>query len=213
MQNLLIIGASSGIGLECVHVGLCAGYEVFAFSRSANHIDLVDKHLTKITGDALNEADVENALKSIDVVIQVLGVPFNKKMVTGPVTLFSHATEILLPLMKSHDVKRLITVTGYGAGRSKDTIGFFQKMGFEIVFGRAYRDKDQQEKLIIDSDLDWTIVRPGILTNGPKTSDYQILYKENEWKNGLVSRKNISDHIIKSINDKTSYKKDAVIIN
>ncbi|MEJ2115768.1 MAG: SDR family oxidoreductase [Gammaproteobacteria bacterium] len=213
MKNILIIGASSGIGLECVHAGLSAGYKVFAFARTVDKIELEDKFLTKITGDALHESDLENALYDIDVVIQVLGVPFNKKMITGPITLFSKATEILLPLMITRDVKRLITVTGYGAGRSKDTIGFFQRIGFEIVFGRAYRDKDQQEKLILDSDLDWTIVRPGILTNGSKTPDYQILYKENEWKNGLVSRKNISDYIVKSINDKTSYKKDPVIIN
>ena len=213
MQNLLIIGASSGIGLECVHTGLSAGYKVFAFARSVDKIEIVDKNLIKIKGDALNESDVENALEDIDVVIQVLGIPFNKKMITGPVTLFSHATEILLPLMFSHNIKRLITVTGYGAGRSKNTIGFFQRVGFEIVFGRAYRDKDKQEKLILDSGLDWTIVRPGVLTNGSKTSNYQILYEENKWKNGIVSRANVADYIIKSINEKTSYKKDPVIIN
>lgn len=213
MQNILIIGASSGIGFECIQSALDAGYEVSAFARTADEIELVDKNLTTITGDALNTNDVKNALLGADIVLQALGIPLNSKMLTGPITLFSRATEILLPLMVEQDVTRLITVTGYGAGRSKDTIGIFQRIGFEAVFGRAYRDKDQQEKMIVNSNLDWTIVRPGILTNGPKTPDYQILYKKNEWKNGFVSRKNIADYIINSINDKITFKKDPIIIN
>ena len=43
------------------------------------------------------------------------------------------------------------------------------------VLGRAYDDKDVQERLIKDSALDWTIVRPGLLTNGGRTGRYTLL--------------------------------------
>ena len=61
-------------------------------------------------------------------------------------------------------MKRLICVTGFGAGDSRASISCLQRLPFQMVFGRAYADKSVQERLIKDSSLDWTIVRPGVLT-------------------------------------------------
>jgi len=47
-------------------------------------------------------------------------------------------------------------ITGFGAGDSRDSIGFLQRVPYEIVFGRAYADKTMQEELIKKSGLEWT---------------------------------------------------------
>ena len=70
MATILVIGASRGIGLETVKAGLAAGYTVRAFARSAASIPIDDAKLTKIGGDALSGADLENALRGADAVIQ-----------------------------------------------------------------------------------------------------------------------------------------------
>ncbi len=116
-------------------------------------------------GDARNPEDVRAALKGAYAVIQALGIPANARMLTGPIDLFSAATATLLPLMQDAGVRRLISVTGFGAGESRAAIGPLQRIGFDLVFGRAYADKDIQEQLISKSELDWVIVRPGVLIN------------------------------------------------
>ena len=77
--------------------------------------------------------------------------------------------------MRPQGVKRLISVTGFGAGDSRASINCHQLLPFRFFFGRAYDDKDVQERLIKDSALDWTIVRPGLLTNGGRTGRYTLL--------------------------------------
>ena len=164
MTTLLIIGASSGIGLATTKLALQRDHSVIAFSRSADSIPLQHDKLRKVVGDARKSDDVRRAISGADVVVQALGVPANARMLTGPIDLFSSATATLLPLMKEAGIRRLISVTGFGAGESRSAITPLQRLGFDLVFGRAYADKDIQEKSIVQSGLDWTIVRPGVLT-------------------------------------------------
>jgi len=210
-SKILVIGASRGIGLATVKRCLLQGYAVRAFARGADAIRLSDAHLEKRSGDALERAAVDAALDGCSAVIQALGIPMNLRMLRGPITLFSHATEVLIPAMQAAGVKRLITVTGFGAGDSRARIPPLQRLGFDLVFRHAYRDKDVQEQLIRDSDLDWTIVRPGVLTNGRRTGDYQVLADPRDWRNGLISRADVADFLVRQIDDTTYIHKTPVL--
>lgn len=188
MQRVLVVGGSSGIGKRTVEIGNQRGLQMVPFSR---HTDQPGA----IQGDALNPADVEHALTGVDAVVQSLGVPMNLRLLTGPISLFSEATSTLIPAMQKTGVRRLVVVTGFGAGACEQAIHPLQKLGFKLVFGRAYADKGKQEALVEASQLDWTIVRPGVLTNG-KLKDYAVLSEPNQWRNGVVSRDCVADFII-----------------
>lgn len=210
-MRVLIVGASKGIGLETTRQALRAGYSVRALARSAAGIALSDPGLEKVRGDALNCAEVEAALVGVDVVIQSLGVGFGELF--RPVSLFSNSTRLLIAAMKSQSVKRLICVTGFGAGDSRASISLLQRLPFKIVFGRAYEDKSLQERLIKESALDWTIVRPGVLTGGPRTGRYKVLIEPPEWRNGAISRSDVADFLVRNVKDETYVLKAPVLIN
>lgn len=211
MKKLLIIGASSGIGLWTTQAALNAGYAVRAFSRHAERMEFRHERLDKINGNALNQDDVETAVNGCDVVIQSLGVDLNLKMVTGPVTLFSKATDILVPTMEGAGVKRLIAVTGYGAGASKSYMPIWERPGFELVFGRAYGDKDKQENTIKASRLDWTIVRPVVLVDAFGSGGYKEVTDPKQFRNGIISRADVANFIVKEIGD-SSYLREGVVL-
>jgi putative NADH-flavin reductase len=210
-MRILIIGASKGIGLETSRQSLAAGHNVLAFARSATSIPLSHPNLEKIRGNALKAENVAPALVGVDVVIQTLGVGIRDLF--KPVDLFSDATRVLIAAMKSQGVKRLICVTGFGAGDSRASIGCFQRLPFELVFGRAYGDKSAQERLIKESGLDWTIARPGILTGGPRTGRYKILSDATQWRNGIVSRSDVAEFLVRQIEDQTYIRKAPVLVN
>lgn len=212
MKTVLVMGASSGIGLAATRLALSRGYGVVAFSRSASEISITHDNLRKMPGDARVEGDVQRALEGVDAVVQALGVRADLRMVTGPVDLFSVATRVLVPAMQASGVKRLIAVTGFGAGRSKVAIGPLQRLGFEIVFGRAYRDKDLQEQLIVESDLDWTIARPGVLTNGLAERNYKALKEPADWRNGIISRANVADFLINQLESEAYLRAAPVLV-
>lgn len=209
MAYVLVIGASKGIGLETVKAGLAAGHRVRAFARSASAMTLSKGGLERFSGDALNAGDVASALDGVDVVVQALGVPV--KNLLGPVTLFSDATNVLVPAMEKAGVRRVISVTGFGTGDSREAIGILQRVPFRIVFGRAYDDKDAQEMRIRKSGLDWTFVRPGVLTPGSATGRYKVLSDPSSWRNGLISRADVAHFIVSEIG-RPSYVRKAVVL-
>ena len=199
MAHVLVIGASGGIGRETLSAALDAGHRVRAFSRSANEIDVENSYLEKRSGDAMNEAGIDAALDGIDVVVQTLGIGADELFKS--VNLFSESTRILIAAMQRRNVRRLIVVTGFGAGDSREAIGCLQRIPFRLFLGRAYNDKDVQERLIKESGLDWTIVRPGILTKGARTGRYRVLVEPSQWRNGVISRADVADFIVRSIDD------------
>lgn len=208
---VLIIGASKGIGLETTRQALEAGHRVRALARSATGITLSDPKLEKFRGDALQTQDVESALIGVDVVIQTLGVGLGDLF--QPVSLFSDATRVLMAAMKAKGVRRLICVTGFGAGDSRASVTFLQRVPFQVVFGRAYEDKSRQECLIKESGLDWTIVRPGVLTGGRRTGSYKILANSSQWRNGIISRSDVAEFIVRQIEDRTYLHEAPVLVN
>src|SRR5271169_2437901 len=210
MARVLIIGASKGIGLETTRQALEAGHQVRALARSAAGFGLSDPKLEKVRGDALISKDIDAALSGIDVVIQTLGVSVGDLF--RPVSLFSDATRVLVSAMEGQKVKRLICVTGFGAGDSYASISFLQLVPFRLFFGRAYDDKSLQERLIKNSPLDWTIVRPGVLTSGRRTGQYKILDKPSQWRNGMISRSDVAEFLVRQIEDRTYVHKAAVIV-
>ena len=185
MAKLLVIGASRGIGLETVKAALRAGHNVRALARSAGGIAIQDPALDKVSGNALDSETVRDALEDVDAVIQTLGVDISPRAIFERTTLFSQSTRILVDAMKAAGVKRLIAVTGLGAGNSRGHGSLlYDAVVFPLLLKRVYDDKDVQEWIIRSSGLDWTIVRPGLLTNRTATGHYRVLTGSKDWRFG-----------------------------
>ena len=210
-MRVLIIGASKGIGLETTRQSLDAGYNVRALARTATAIGFSYRNLEKVNGDALSVRDVEAALVGVDAVILNLGVGLGDLF--RPVHLFSKATSVLISAMEAQNVKRLICVTGFGAGDSRASISCLQRLPFQIVFGHAYEDKSRQEAMLKESALDWTIARPGVLTGGSRTGRYRILREASQWRNGVISRADVADFLVRQIGDSTYVNEAPVLVN
>ena len=163
-----------------------------------------DANLDTVSGDALDRDTIRDALQDVDVVIQTLGVNFAPKLIFEGTTLFSDSTRILVDAMKVAGVKRLIAVTGLGAGDSRGHGGFiYDAVVFPLLLKRVYDDKDVQEWIIRSSGLEWTIVRPGLLRNRPATGRYRVLTASKDWQFGAISRSDVADFLVEQIDNRT----------
>ncbi|MBV6657420.1 MAG: SDR family oxidoreductase [Devosiaceae bacterium] len=212
MSKVLVVGASRGIGKQASQVLAHAGHSVRAMSRSGRVSAFGNGQIENFVGDALVGEDIKRALEGIDTVVQALGVKANAQMITGPVTLFSSATRVLIPAMQQAQVSRLIAVTGFGAGDCASAISPLQRIPFRATLGRAYDDKTVQEELIEKSGLDWMLVRPGVLTNGPRSGRYKAIMEPSRWRNGIISRADVADFIKDHIEDEPLGGRKAVLI-
>jgi len=191
---------------DAVSRGLC----VRAFARSADSIEKTEL-IAPFAGDARAFDDVAKAVSGTRAVIYALGIKERLSMLWEEETLFSDSTRVLLEAMKTSGPKRLVVVTGFGAGRSRNAMSWIERTGHRAILGKPYADKDRQEALIMDSDLDWTIARPVILTNGARSSGPKILRDPSTWRNGLVSRRDVAGYLVDAVEDGLDIKADVVL--
>jgi len=203
-MNITIIGASAGIGIETVKRGLNRNHSITALSRSEFELG-GGKSLNRIIGDATNKADLLNSIQNADALIITLGTGRNMKATT----LFSDFAKLIVEI---HTQKKInspfIIVTGFGAGESKNYVSLLVKMFLKYFLKDVYADKTKMEEIITNSDLNWTVVRPGRLLDKEMTENYRI---ENKLFKGIniggINRADVADFLIKQAEKQTELKK------
>jgi len=207
-MKFAVIGASRGIGLSLVKSGLSEGHEVTALVRDPSKLAISDSKLKILKGDIRDITAVRQAVSGQDAVCICIGIPPTLK----PVDVFSQGTSNVLTAIKSSPGLKLIVVTGIGAGDSKGHGGFFfDKIMKPLLLGTIYQDKDNQESILKSSAANWLIVRPGFLTNGPRTAQYRVIDNLTNITAGKISRLDVADFILKQLVTPTHFRKTPLI--
>jgi putative NADH-flavin reductase len=191
-MKIAIIGASAGIGLETVKLALRNGYSVNALSR--NNTSLSEhESLRKITGSALSAGVLKKAIEGTDAVIITVGT--NKKKGT---TVFSDLAKVLVNVASEINYQGgVITVTAFGTGESEAYLRFSMRLIISLFLKDQYKDKALMEEIIMESSMKWEFVKPGMLTNGPLTSNNKVvsdLYKGI--KVSKISRLDVANYLV-----------------
>ena len=203
-MNITIIGASVGIGLETVKRGLDRNHSITTLSRSGIEIE-EKKSLKVILGDATNKADLLSSIQNADAIIVTLGTSKNM----NATTLFSDFAQLMVEIHKENKIDiPFIFVTGFGAGESKNYVPWLVKMFLKYFLKDVYADKTKMEEIITNSDLNWTVVRPGRLLDKELTEKYRV---ENKLFKGIniggINRADVADFLIKQAEKQTELKK------
>ena len=197
-MRIFVIGATGATGQQIVERGLTQGHDITALVRNPDKFEMQHKFLHVVKGDVLDRVSLD-AVQQQDAVISSLGT---RKISLEPVTLLSEGTKNLVRVMERHDIKRLICITGLGAGDSKGHGGFlYDKLILPLILQRIYDDKDRQEAEIRQSNLDWTIVRPGVLTNGSAIGHYRVMTDLTGVTAGKISRSDVADFVLGQLTD------------
>ena len=195
-MKILIIGATRGIGLQVLKQALAKDHDVTALARSPHKLTVEHERLQVVQGDILDGQAVGRATEGQAAVINCIGIMPTRK----PVAVFSDGINNTLRAMRQNKVELLISVTGIGAGDSRGHGGFFYDNIFQPLFLKTiYEDKDREETLIKDSQMNWIIVRPGFLTNGPMTGTYRVLTDLQDVKAGKISRADVAHFILNQL--------------
>ena len=159
--RIAVLGASGGVGRLIVGRALDQGCAVVCQTRNASKLDAIATRVRVREFDPTDPVRLGKFVKGADAVVFALGVD-----AAAPTTLFTDVTKALLAAMSRERVRRLIAITGVGAGETRGHGGFFyDRIIFPVFTRKRYADKDRQEALIAASDLDWIIVRPAPFSN------------------------------------------------
>lgn len=202
-MNILVFGASGPTGRQVVEQALARGHAVNAFVREPKRLAITHPSLRVATGDALDADAVMAAVAGHDAVISALGAPANK---TGVIR--SQGTLNIVRAMQAHGVRRLVSLASLGYGDSEAVLTrtpfLFRYIIAPILLREGFADHALQESHIKSSDLDWVIVRPGNLTNGPLTRRYRHGFAATDRSIKVeVSRADVADFMLNQLSDDT----------
>lgn len=206
-MKLVIFGANGRTGRILTQRALAAHHSVTAVTRRPEDFPLRDPGLTVFQGDALDPASTDQAVAGADAVLSVLGVPYGRK----PISIYSQGIENIIRAMGHHRVRRLICVTSTAVDHRYDNGGgfFFEKILKPLIaasIGRTtYADQARMERLVQDSGLDWTVIRPSGLFEAPQVTAYDLTDGYTTGK--FTSRLDLAACILSSLEEESSFRK------
>lgn len=208
-MKLLILGATGGTGQQLIAQSLEQHHEVTVLVRNPAKLTPGHEKLTVIKGDVLDAAVLMKALEGKDAVLSALG----RGKTLKSYNLISNAVSILVPAMHTTGVKRVIFESAFGVGESFMQANFIQKIIFSTFLKNIYADKTKAEVQLRNSELEWTLVYPVVLTNGPRTGKYKAGEKLPMKGMPKISRADVANFMLQQLTDNIFLKKTAVIMS
>jgi putative NADH-flavin reductase len=202
-MKLLVLGATGATGLEIVKHALDRGHSITALVRSPDRLRPFRNRINVEQGDLLNITDLEHAMAGQDAVLTAFGprVPIPK----SDSDLLTRFAVSLINGMRRARVKRVVV----------ESVAFLFRNSImppayllgRLFFSRTVADASAMERLFVESNFDWTLVRPPELTNGPYTGTYRVGEGSLPRFGFKIARADVAEFMINAAEDRASIHK------
>lgn len=197
-MKITVIGGNSGTGAQVVRLAADAGHEVTCLSRSG--ASNLPGGVRAIAGDALDQQVAARAIGGADAVVITVGGA------NGSDRHRTKVTQSVVTAMTAASVRRLVVHSSLGVGDSMQLMAPPARLFARTLLAKALADHSEQEALVAGSDLDWTIVRPGGLTNGPLGGSFVAQETSGGRQiRGPISRADVASFIVQVLPDPASF--------
>jgi putative NADH-flavin reductase len=187
-KRLLILGATGGIGRALMNQAIDQGHRVTAFVRSPEKLGAPRDGVTARKGDPRNADELREALVGHDAVLSALGPPG-----PGPTTIHRDSARSTVTAMHATGVRRLLVVSVAVLFENQGVTSWLLR---NTLLRNIAEDAGEMERIVTASDLDWTIVRPPRLTNGP---NYRIEDDRMPRGGSSVSRADVAHFLLEEL--------------
>jgi putative NADH-flavin reductase len=208
-MKFAVLGATGGTGLEIVRQAVENGHSVTAFVRSPERLKPLANRITIQQGDLLNTAELAKAITGHDAILSGFGprVPIAK----SDANLLRNFASALTTAMHQANVRRAVIVST--AFLFKDSILPPAHLFGRLFFPGVVIDASAMERTVMESGLDWTIVRPPQLTDKPVTGKYRVRTGHLPRFGFNISRANVAHFFLKTAEDPASIRKVVGVSN
>jgi len=215
--KVIVFGATGRVGRAVALTLLTRGHQVTAFARDASKLP-EQNEIDVIVGDATDADAVARAVVGHDAIVVALGDSRNPfalavgmKRIT-PQNICEIGTANVIAAAQAACVQRLVCVTSYGVGDTRKLLPPMHQRIFRWLRLREQMDdKEQQEKRVKASGLDWTLVQPVGLTDGAATGRW-LASTKGERRKRTISRIDLAAFIVDILPD-ARFKRETVVMS
>jgi len=206
-KKILLFGATGRTGRELLSLAVQEGHEVTVLVRSRERLGADGGRARVLVGDVLDEGiDLSEAMRGQDAVVSTLGAG-NSLRSHG---LIGRAVPRIVRAMDDVGPTRFILTSAYGVGTMRD-VPFLPRVFMLLLLRDLYADKEAGEVRVRESSLDWTIVHPVTLTDGPRTGRYSAGERLKLAGFPRISRADVAEFLLAQVDDRTFSCQDVLI--
>lgn len=189
VETALVAGASGGTGRELLRLLAPRVPTVRALTRSAAKTERLRQAGADevVVDDLLAPEDLSRAVAGVDVVYSAVGSGLADVRGGGPLVDGAGAQALLRAAVDA-GVRAFVMESALGVG--EDPASPLATV-FDFAIGPVQRAKAETEAALRDAPLRHTILRPGVLTNGPRT-DRVTVARPGARLWGVVSRADVA---------------------
>ncbi len=206
-MKIAVFGATGPSGQQLVKQALEHEHSVTVLARTPEKLAIQHSSLRIVKGNVLDLAAVEKTIAASDVVLSCLG---RRSPLRGKGDVWK-GTHNIVVAMKKLGVRRLIVESAYAAGSSREFASLGMKLVTSTLLGWAYHEKAVLEPEVMSSGLDWVIVRPPALRDGPKTGNYRVGERLRLSVRNWINRADVADFMLKQVASDEWLRKTPVI--
>jgi putative NADH-flavin reductase len=208
-MKLLVLGATGGTGLEIIRQATERGHSVTALVRSPERLAAFRGRIAVKQGNLLNRGELEPVIEGHDAVLSGFGprVPVSK----AEAHLLEEFAGALAGAMTHARVRRVVV----------ESVAFLFRNSIlppayflgRLFFPRTVADASAMERIFAESKLDWTMVRPPQLTDKPYAGKYRVREGHLPLFGFKISRADVADFMIKTVENASSIRKVVGVCN
>lgn len=192
-MRIVVFGASGRTGRHLVEQATRAGHSVTAVVRAAVEIECA----SVVRADVFDPAQLAPVVRRHDAVVSVLGV----REPRVPTRLCTDATTAIAEAMRVSGVRRLVVVSS--AAVTTDGDDPFTARVVKPVLRRVLRDQlvdlRGMERVLAGTMLDWTVLRPPMLTDGTFTGRERLRPDRNVHRGIRLARRDLADAVLRML--------------
>ena len=165
-MRIAVLGATGRTGRHVVRHAIDAGHSVNALFRDASAAPPAHPNLRVVAGLATDRGAVVEVLSDADAAISALGPRGGGQ----PVPLCATASGHVIEIASGRTGFRYVVISAAGVKGPPDTTPFLARLPTRIIralLGRTYLDKDAEAAALAGSSVEWVLIRPPGLTDGP----------------------------------------------
>jgi putative NADH-flavin reductase len=177
-MKMVLIGVTGPSGRSLLEQTLANGHKVTAIARDPAKITVRHPNLLTLKGDVFSAPSLVEGFADNDLIISCVGVS-NPMQARRGTTVYSAGTRNIVEAMHQTHIKRIIAVSSAGVAPRKGAPIIYKLIVKPFFLEPAYRDMRLMESFLSNTELNWTLVRPPLLTADPLHSDYRLMPDHN----------------------------------
>lgn len=197
-MKIAILGATGGTGKSLTRQALDAGHAVVASSRHPGEVGIDHPSLVKQASNVFDVSSLRAVVAGADAAVFSVGSS-SMLAARNPGGVYREGVRNTIAAARAEGIERVVFVSSSGIEDKAGDPFWYTSIVKPLFMKGMYEEMADMERMILASDLDYTIVRAPWLSDGELTKNFQVRVTDEFLPDDRLSRADLAYYILGAV--------------